>query len=322
MTTLTDTRSRIDPGTDADASAVHELRAELDEAADIINRGAVEAGMERLMRRLDVCQRRLGRDTWRAVARTTIDSHPLLALVHESPFARRAFHKPRGYAGDADTLDLVYRCAPLPPGISARGRRVSECELETETCRGIRARLALMTEAIDETAAQRRNPRILSVACGHLREAQRARAMADGAVGELIAFDNDADSLGLVAKEQPAVTTTHGSVRQIVGGAARWSDLDLIYSSGLYDYLSQRFAQVLTRTLFAMLKPRGRLLIANMTPEANAAYLEAFLDWWMTYRCEGDMRDLLAEIPPADVAWSRTFRQPGSHVVFLEIIKA
>ena len=90
----------------------------------------------------------------------------------------------------------------------------------------------------------------------------------------------------------------------------------------LADYLSQRFARVLTRTLFEMLKPGGRLLVANMTPETNAAYLEAFMDWWMTYRDDENMRDLASAVSSSDLAWSRTFRQPGSHVVFLEMVKA
>src|SRR3712207_5860700 len=35
-------------------------------------------------------------------------AHPLLPLLHENPLARRSFHKPRGYAGDAPMLDMLY----------------------------------------------------------------------------------------------------------------------------------------------------------------------------------------------------------------------
>jgi hypothetical protein len=41
---------------------------------------------------------------------------------------------------------------------------------------------------------------------------------------------------------------------------------DLIYSAGLYDYLSADVALRLTAKLATMLKPEGRLLIANMLP--------------------------------------------------------
>jgi extracellular factor (EF) 3-hydroxypalmitic acid methyl ester biosynthesis protein len=33
--------------------------------------------------------------------------HPLRELVHQDPFTRRAFSKPKGYAGDAALLDYV-----------------------------------------------------------------------------------------------------------------------------------------------------------------------------------------------------------------------
>ena len=71
-----------------------------------------------------------------------------------------------------------------------------------------------------------------------------------------------------------------------------------------------------------MLKPGGRLLVANMTPDTEAGYLEAFMDWWMVYRNEDDMRSLADAIPARALASMRTFRNPGSHIVFLEVVKA
>src|SRR5579871_6499939 len=34
--------------------------------------------------------------------------HPLCKTIHEDPFTGRAFSKPRGYAGDAELIDLIY----------------------------------------------------------------------------------------------------------------------------------------------------------------------------------------------------------------------
>ena len=282
----------------------------------------METGATRLRERLDAYRRRLSPDGWRIVTRSVIQHHAVFPLVHESPFSRRAFYKPRGYAGDADTLDLAYRLAAIPAETSARGRRLIECELQAGTSRSIRSRLSFMSRAIDEVAGEMAGARMLSIACGHLREAQQSFAMAAGAIAELIAFDNDAASLERVSREQPGVTTALGSVRQVVSGAKRWANLDYVYSSGLYDYLSPRFARTLTRTLFEMLKPGGRLLVANMTPDTEAGYLEAFMDWWMVYRNEDDMRSLADAIPSTALASTRTFRNPGSHIVFLEIVKA
>ncbi len=44
---------------------------------------------------------------------TTLRNHPLHSDLMLDPYVNRAFHKPRGYAGDAEMMDLVYtRTAP------------------------------------------------------------------------------------------------------------------------------------------------------------------------------------------------------------------
>jgi extracellular factor (EF) 3-hydroxypalmitic acid methyl ester biosynthesis protein len=47
-------------------------------------------------------------EEWRSFVGTTFREHRLHQLLLEEPFTRRAFYKPRGYAGDAATLDYVY----------------------------------------------------------------------------------------------------------------------------------------------------------------------------------------------------------------------
>ena len=301
---------------------VWRIHRELDTLAATIRSGSVEDGAVGLQHVLDGLRRDAHPEAWRTVATTVVQSHPVLHLIHESPFSRRAFEKPRGYAGDAHTLDLAYRMAQIPAETTATGRRVSECELESGTCRGIRARLDLMVEAIDQVAGEQEHARILSVACGHMREAQRSRAVAEDRVAELIAFDQDEESLRRISSEQPRAHAVQGSVRAIVTGAARWADLDFIYSAGLYDYLSDRFAAALTQSLFSMLRPGGRLLLANMTPETNAGYLEACMDWWMTYRDEEAMCRLADVLPSNQIASSRLFRDHTRHIVFLELRRA
>src|SRR5258707_10055171 len=46
-------------------------------------------------------------DEWQACIRQC-RAHRLLPMIHEDPFTGRAFKKPRGYAGDAELLDLIY----------------------------------------------------------------------------------------------------------------------------------------------------------------------------------------------------------------------
>jgi hypothetical protein len=135
-------------------------------------------------------------------------------------------------------------------------------------------------------------------------------------------MDQDTSSLEEVARQHPGglVHPVCDNVRSIVLGRSVFEPQDLIYSAGLYDYLSQNVAQRLTRRLFEMLRPGGRLVIANFalsTPDAG--YLEAFMDWWLVYRDEAQMRDLAAEIDPAQVSHMNLFRDSVGHVIYLEL---
>jgi hypothetical protein len=72
---------------------------------------------------------------------------------------------------------------------------------------------------------------------------------------------------------------------------------DFIYSAGLYDYLSEDTAVRLTSKLASMLKPGGRLLIANMMPSLpSAGYMEAVMDWWLIYRTTQELKSLSAGV--------------------------
>src|SRR6185436_19111629 len=50
-------------------------------------------------------------DEWKTVCEEA-RQHSLHDLLLESPFTRRAYSKPRGYAGDAVLMDLIYGAPP------------------------------------------------------------------------------------------------------------------------------------------------------------------------------------------------------------------
>ena len=63
--------------------------------------------------------------------------------------------------------------------------------------------------------------------------------------------------------------------------------VDLIYSAGLYDYLSQPVAASLTKLLYGRLRPGGRLLIGNLVETADSTWvMDYILDWRLLYRTE------------------------------------
>jgi SAM-dependent methyltransferase len=159
--------------------------------------------------------------------------------------------------------------------------------------------------------------RVLSVACGHLREARPLPGV------EFFALDQDSDSLDVVAREHPAVRTVCARVSELATGRLSFDHLDLVYSTGLYDYLFPRSAARLTQRLFSFLRSGGRLVVANFLPNLpDQPYMELFMDWWLVYRDNADLLGLADAVPAAELAGVRVFREPEQRIAFIELIRA
>lgn len=268
-------------------------------------------------------RRRWSPDVWRRFCKETAKKHPLRLFLHQCPFTRRAWERPRGYAGDAVLIDYLYM-DQASDELHA-GREIYRYMHQQPSSLSVRERRELLARAIDETAERvPGGARILSVACGHLREAEKSRAVAEHRVGELIAFDQDALSLAEISHHNPhgVVKPVCGSVRALLSEKTKFQDMDFVYSAGLYDYLSDAVATRLTGLLFGMLRSGGRVLVANFArypPETG--YMEAFMDWWLLYREEDDMRSLLGEVPMEELARVRLYRDSQDNVIYLELMR-
>ncbi|MCY1039815.1 class I SAM-dependent methyltransferase [Corallococcus sp. bb12-1] len=261
-------------------------------------------------------------EVWKRFCQELARKHPMRPFLHQCPFTRHAFERPRGYAGDAALIDYLYMDHAADE--LHAGREIYRYMHGQPSAVSVRERRELLARMMDETAERRPDGRILSVACGHLREAEQSRAVAERRLQELIAFDQDPVSLAEISRLHPdgIVRPVCGSVRALLGGKVTFSELDFVYSAGLYDYLSDSVASRLTSVFFHMLRPGGRLLVANFAvhpPETG--YMEAFMDWWLTYRDEDGMRGLLAETPLEQVANVRLFRDSQDNVIYLEVTR-
>jgi extracellular factor (EF) 3-hydroxypalmitic acid methyl ester biosynthesis protein len=283
----------------------------------------ISSGMKQLFSGLRQLRRGARAEEWREFSLDAWQSHPLKAVAHEEPITRRAFEKPRGYAGDAELIDLIYGLREMPR-MSSVGAALYAYLFQAPATSAVRARRDHLAARLDEVATKVKNPRVLSVACGHLREAQRSAAAADRAFGEFIALDQDPASIALVEREQSAfgVKPVNDSVRSILKGKLVFEGLDFVYSTGLYDYLPQPVATDLTTRLFEMLKPGGELLVANFLPDVpDVGYMETFMGWPLIYRSREELADVATRIPAEQIAAIRTYCDSYQNVVYLEIEK-
>lgn len=316
-----------------DSALGHSLAETLNRASEFVRAGLLPASVDTLRAGLNrVRAAAPSSEMWRALVNRDVRPHPVLSVAHENPFVRRCYAKPRGYAGDAVMLDFIYRHAAsreLMGGVTPRGRALMDVSLTTPAPRAVRNRCRLLADEIDAICLRDPSAEMLALACGHLREAEHSSALAGGAFGRFVALDQDGESVATVARDYGAlgIEAVNGSVKTVIArGARELGRFDFIYAAGLYDYLSDRVGARLLAALFAMLKPHGKLWIANFAPDiADAGFMEALMDWWLIYRDAAALRKVAEtglgeqEVSPASI---RTFEETERNVVFLEVVKA
>ncbi|QNI31404.1 class I SAM-dependent methyltransferase [Alloacidobacterium dinghuense] len=141
-------------------------------------------------------------------------------------------------------------------------------------------------------------PRILSIAAGHLREAELSIAFQERRIKEWVAVDQDSKSVEECHRRYcgSVVNPIRGSVRGFLAGKIGTGGFDFIYAAGLFDYLKDPVAKALVRKMCDMLNAEGVLLVANFADGLiDSGYMEAFMDWRLIYRKEQGIIGLFSE---------------------------
>ena len=253
--------------------------------------------------------------------------HPIIDVLHQDSFTHRAFSKPRGYAGDAGLLDQMYATEHgwSAPEMSWKGQRIHRWTTHCSACEGVKARREVIADTIDLIASKRRDAEVMSLAAGHLREAEFSSAVIRNRLKRLVAIDSDDQSLAVVDRDycRFGVQTIHANARELISGRLDVGMFDLIYTSGLCDYLSDSMCQRLAENLFNKLKPGGQLLLTNFAPQIEAiGYMEVFMDWNLIYRNRLQMMEMSARIPDRMIDKVTCFTEENHNVIFLSIDRA
>ncbi|QKV17077.1 class I SAM-dependent methyltransferase [Oricola thermophila] len=225
--------------------------------------------------------------------------HPVSEYLLQDPFTAWSFRKPRGYAGDAGLIDLIYRhpsVGHVVESASELGREIYAYTCAVDSSEAVRERRTILARSVDETAARAPGADVLAIACGHMRETELSQAESDGTLGRWTGLDQDPISVATVNanRADSAVSAVEGSVRGLLRDAYDLGSFDLVYAAGLYDYLTTRIAVRLTEKALALLKPGGSFLFANFSDElATDGYMETFMDWPLILRTGDDMAAIM-----------------------------
>ena len=253
-----------------------------------------------------------------------------------SPFGHRTYHKPIGYAGDYEMMNMIYR--NQPEGRSLFEKLIHLLLVSQWPAKSVRNRVAHLSENIlNETARLARagkTARILNVGCGSAREIQdflRDTPLSDRADFLLIDFNEEtllhAGRKLMAAKRQfgrqTQIRTEQISVYELLKRTQRRSadmeKFDLIYCAGLFDYLAPDTIRALLELWHDSLSPGGLLLAANMTDtKPFRFFIEFILDWQLIYR---NSREFLSLVPEHCRENTRIIAEPASVNLFLHTRK-
>ncbi|WP_421914125.1 class I SAM-dependent methyltransferase [Mesorhizobium sp.] len=283
--------------------------------------------VRRLLSTLNALRSKVHPDVWQALI-PVAQNHPILEYFLQDPLTRWSFTKPRGYSGDAELLDYIYcdpHVAESVASASEVGKALYSHTQNVPSCVAARERRDLLTRYVDEIAA-RTGPEteVLAIAAGHLREANRSVALAQGGLKRWVALDQDPQSVGLIARDfqGTAIEAVDGSVRTMLTRGHKLGKFDFIYASGLYDYLQHNVAVKLTKTCLQMLKPNGTFLFANYAEDnPDAGYRETFMDWVLLLRTEVDMWNIVNASVDRNTVEARVFFGENRNVLYAVIEK-
>lgn len=231
----------------------------------------------------------------------------------------RWFTKPRGYAGDFYTIELVYE--DHPSGDGRLGRFIDRWALDISAARAVRNRRGLLNECIREVTARagERGPtRITSLASGPAREVFDLFANAQRPDVHVTCIDIDAEALAFAsdrARElgvEDRVTFAQDNVIRLSRGRGKTTlePQDLIYSIGLIDYLEDEHIIRLLDWIHDQLLPGGTVVLGNFdTANPDKAFMDHVLEWRLIHRSVQDLESLFARSKfgdtPVDVRYEQ-----------------
>jgi extracellular factor (EF) 3-hydroxypalmitic acid methyl ester biosynthesis protein len=256
-------------------------------------------------------------------------------IIAEAPFLARTNLKPRGYAGDSEMMRMIY--ANAWEGDSLFGKLLHKHAIETPAAQAVRNRRHFITQTVRSVSlASLRGStpvRIMSVACGPAAEMQDLFADAESLDRVAITLlDQDREALreagdGIARvqerhRRQADVTFLNESVRTMLAGSElekQWGTYQLIYTMGLFDYLTEPVAKAVGKKLLGLLNPGGELIVGNFhVANPTRTYMEYWMDWVLYYRTLDEMVALFADLP--GVKSLVEFEESGSQM-FLRVRK-
>ncbi|MDD5457458.1 MAG: class I SAM-dependent methyltransferase [Candidatus Margulisbacteria bacterium] len=260
----------------------------------------------------------------------------LLEYFVFAPLNYHIFTKPLGYAGDYQLMNLIYETYDKYMGDTLYDQLIHNYTGYIPISRSNIDRLGYLKQKIKEQKNNESAIKIASIACGPAREIieliQDNELCANEYEFTLIDFEkkamdyfmNEVNKIQKNKMKNIRFKFIPMDILNIIRGRLDndFRDYNLIYSSGLFDYLKDKIAANLIKELFERLSSNGTLIIinANIDKSFHRAYYETLGEWNFFHRTEENM---LAWLEPIKNSISKKYFEliPHKGYHFLNIKK-
>jgi extracellular factor (EF) 3-hydroxypalmitic acid methyl ester biosynthesis protein len=234
----------------------------------------------------------------------------LHGLLMQSPWMHRARHKPLGYPGDYEVMNGLYGRHFV--GATLFAKAVNLAFVSMPAAEAVRTRKDLikgeLSKALD-LASPTRQVRVLSIAAGPAQEVYellQERPEIAGPV-EIVLFEQDRRALTYAYarlnrvvsqrwRGRVKIVLLHDSIKRLLLGTTVFTEsgeYDMVYASGLCDYLQRNTWIRLCRTLYDTVAPQGTLYVGNMAPDNPTRWvMEMHLEWNLVHRERAELLEL------------------------------
>lgn len=237
---------------------------------------------------------------------TQSNLHP---FTMSSPFPYRIYSKPLGYAGDYEMMRMIQRQNAEGPNLYAKFINTFYTNIPIANC--VKNRTAQLVQLISEGVrlAEKNGTEFnsLSIGCGPALEVKNfliENSSKTKCNFRLLDFNEETLNFAVNQANQSKrgsdheitgeLNSVHELLKRSVNQKMEEEKYDLVYCSGLFDYLSDRICSKLIKLFFSMVKKGGKVFVTNMNSLDNDRHiLELIFEWHLIYRDEKNMNSLV-----------------------------
>jgi extracellular factor (EF) 3-hydroxypalmitic acid methyl ester biosynthesis protein len=249
---------------------------------------------------------------------------------------RVIYQRPLGYPGDFFIMNYFYDFCEKYLGNSSYTKLLNNYTCNIPIAKDVVDRKDFFKQKIEEVINEKSFARVLSVGSGPAREL--IELVKEGKVLKPLFFDCvDSEEKALdyirteIGKIDP-VKRQHLRLRlinrnlllllKLKNAEREFGKYDFIYSSGMFDYLSDKISKKMVENLYKLLDNSSSLIVSNANKDIgdHRAYYEMLGNWMLIQRQEVDMLDWVRGVGGAsDIEFLNSEKKKS--FLFLSIIK-